>query len=141
MSGTLGKNVTLEWNYTLTSTNVLDYFALLKFKGRPSTKIMKYDKSVIVFYDSFREKVVLLQRGTPSFMLLNLKMDDKAEYCCEVNTKPSANGMQGDSEINCTQLIILGRSILNQGIRLESFLSQNDLYCIKWRLLHQTFYF
>ena len=68
-------------------------------------------------------------------------MDDKAEYCCEVNTKPSANGMQGDSEINCTQLIILGRSILNQGIRLESFLSQNDLYCIKWRLLHQTFLF
>ncbi|XP_068686464.1 hemicentin-2-like isoform X2 [Montipora foliosa] len=69
---------------------------------------MKYEKSGIVFYDSFSEKVVLLQRGTPSFMLLNLKMDDKAEYCCEVNTRPSANGMQGHSEVNCTQLIILG---------------------------------
>ena len=129
MSGTLGKNVTLEWNYTLTSTNVLDDFVLLKFQGRRSTKIMKYEKSGIVFYGSFSEKVVLLQRGTPSFMLLNLKMDDKAEYCCEVNTKPSANGMQGHSEVNCTQLIILGRSILNQDVRLESFVSQNDLYC------------
>ncbi|XP_068733723.1 limbic system-associated membrane protein-like [Montipora capricornis] len=107
VSGTLGKNVTLEWNYTLTSTNVLDYFVLLKFQGRSSTKIMKYEKSEIRFYDSFSEKVVLLQRGTPSFMLLNLKMDDKAEYCCEVNTRPSANVMQGHSEVNCTQLIIL----------------------------------
>ncbi|XP_068685522.1 hemicentin-1-like isoform X2 [Montipora foliosa] len=107
VSGTLGKNVTLEWNYTLTSTNVLDYFVLLKFKGRRSTKIMKYYKSGIVFYDSFSEKVVLLQRGTPSFMLLNLKMDDKAEYCCEVNKRPSANATEGHSEVNCTQLIIL----------------------------------
>lgn len=112
--GILSKNVTLEWNFTLGSTEVLDYFVLLKRKvnGFGTTKMVKYDKNGIVFYRSFVQRVAMLKNGTTSFMFLNLKNEDEGSYCCDVNTKLLASGKQGDSDTECTQLIILGESIL-----------------------------
>ena len=84
----------------------------LKVKGYGFTKMVKYAKDGIVFYDSFNQSVVILQNGTTSFMLLNLKNEDKGTYCCEVNTKLLASGKNGKSGTECTQLTILGESIL-----------------------------
>ena len=118
MFGILSKNVTLEWNFTLNSTKVLDYFVFLKFKlkftGYEITKMVKYDKNGIVFYGSFDQSVAMLQNGTTSFMLLNLKNEDKGTYCCEVNTRLLASGERGESDTECTQLIIYGESILTK---------------------------
>ena len=116
MSGILNKNVTLEWNFTLSSPEVLDYFELeklvLKVDGLEFTKMVKYAKDGIVFYGSFNQSVVILQNGTTSFMLLNLKTEDIGTYCCEVNTKFLASGQRGESDTECTKLIILGESPL-----------------------------
>lgn len=74
--------------------------------------MLKYDEKGIVFYGAFAQTVAMLKNGTTSFMLLNLKKENNGSYCCEVNTKLLASGKQGASDIECTQLIILGESIL-----------------------------
>lgn len=116
MLGILSKNITLEWNFTLSSTEVLDSFELeklvLKVDGLGFTKMVKYAKDGIIFYGSFNQSVVILQNGTTSFMLLNLKTEDKGTYCCEVNTKVLGSGQRGESDTKCTKLIILGESPL-----------------------------
>ena len=107
VNGILGENVTLEWNFTLASGEEFDYFVLLR---QYLTKMVKYDHTgVLLFYGSFNESVGLVRNGTPSFMLMNLKFDDGATYCCDVNTKETGGG-QGHSETECTQLKILGET-------------------------------
>ena len=93
---------------------MLDYFLLQKRKVNDHvfSKVVKYDKNGILFYDSFVKNVVILQNGTTSFMLLNLTKEDEGFYYCEVNTKPSGGGNLGRSYTEYTQLTILGKSIL-----------------------------
>lgn len=107
--GILSKNVTLEWNFTLNSARVLDYVLLQKRRVNDHgfTKVVKYDKNTILFYESFVKKVVMLQNGTTSFMLLNLTKEDEGFYYCEVNTKPSGGGNIAKSYTEYTQLKIL----------------------------------
>ena len=112
--GILSKNVTLEWNFTLNSARELDYFLLQKRRvnDHVPTKVVKYDKSGVLFYKPLVKNVVMLQNGTTSFMLLNLTKEDEGFYYCEVNTKPSGDGNIGKSYIEYTLLKILGKSIL-----------------------------
>lgn len=112
--GILSKNVTLEWNFTLNSARVLDYFLLQKRRvnDHVATKVVKYDKSGVLFYKPLVKNVVMLRNGTTSFMLLNLTKEDEGFYSCEVNTKPSGGGNIGKSYTEYTQLKILGKSIL-----------------------------
>lgn len=112
--GILSKNVTLEWNFTLNSARVLDYFLLQKRRvnDHVATKVVKYDKSGVLFYKPLVKNVVMLRNGTTSFMLLNLTKEDEGFYYCEVNTKPSGGGNIGKSYTEYTELKILGKSIL-----------------------------
>ncbi|KAK2564794.1 Opioid-binding protein/cell adhesion molecule [Acropora cervicornis] len=107
--GILGKNVTLEWNFTLNSARVLDYFVLEKrtVNDKWLKKVVKYDETGILFFESFVKSVVILQNGTTSFMLLNLTKEDEGLYCCDVTTKASGGGKNGENYRECTQLTIL----------------------------------
>lgn len=77
-----------------------------------ATKVVKYDKSGVLFYKPLVKNVVMLRNGTTSFMLLNLTKEDEGFYYCEVNTKPSGGGNIGKSYTEYTELKILGKSIL-----------------------------
>ena len=113
--GILSKNVTLEWNFTLNSARVLAYFVLQRrtVNDKWLKRVVKYDETGILFFESFGKSVVMLQNGTTSFMLLNLTKEDEGLYCCDVNTKASVGGKTGKRNRECTQLTILGKSILS----------------------------
>ena len=113
--GILSKNVTLEWNFTLNSARVLAYFVLQRrtVNDKWLKRVVKYDETGILFFESFGKSVVMLQNGTTSFMLLNLTKEDEGLYCCDVNTKASGGGKTGKRNRECTQLTILGKSILS----------------------------
>ena len=76
-------------------------------------KVVKYDETGILFFESFVKSVVMLRNGTTSFMLLNLTKEDEGLYCCDVTTKASGGGKNGENYIECTELTILGKSILS----------------------------
>ena len=103
VKGILGENVTLEWNYTLSSTEKLDYFLLLE--GGYDMIIFTESNGASI-YDSYRGRVILARNGTPSFTLINLKMsNDGKQYCLKVSTKESVAKINFD----CTLLKILGK--------------------------------
>ncbi|XP_066024471.1 hemicentin-1 isoform X2 [Pocillopora verrucosa] len=91
VKGILGENVTLEWNFTISSANeTLDYFSLLRSSY---LDMIKYSHSTgKVIYEDFKGRVDMLVDGSPKFVLLSLQReDDKAEFCLKVLTKSITN--------------------------------------------------
>ena len=103
--GILGENVTLEWNFTLTSAETFLHFLLLE--NRWKEMIIYTESNGASTYDPYKGRVTLARNGTPSFMLINLtRGNDGKKYCLKVLTK------EADSAKNywdCLRLKILGK--------------------------------
>ena len=105
--GILGENVTLEWNFTLTSAETFHYFVLLE-DGRHDM-IIYTESNGASTYDSYIGRVTLARNGTPSFTLINLTSgnDGNSEYCLKVSTKLKDDPAK--THMDCTRLEILGK--------------------------------
>ena len=103
--GILGENVTLEWNFTLTSAETFHYFALLE-DGRYDMIIFTKSNGALT-YDPYTGRVTLARNGTPSFTLINLtRGNHRTEYCLKVLTE-EADAAKSYSD--CPRLNILGK--------------------------------
>ena len=71
--------------------------------------MIKYSNDVgVVIYSDFIGLVGIATNGTPAFTLLNLELnDDKAKFCCKVNTKRAA-GSNRNIYKDCVALKLLG---------------------------------
>lgn len=91
VKGILGENVTLGWNFTISSAETLDYFVLL----RSSDDMIRYDhsKGEVTIFENFKGRVAMSVDGSPKFVLFNLQgKDDKAKFCLKVYTKIKSTG-------------------------------------------------
>lgn len=108
--GILGENVTLRWSFKTDASNQLDYFTLLK-DGMYDMITYYNVTDKLVYYEPYNQSSVALERNaTPSFILINLKSDDVAKYCCKVYTSKTMEGSQGNTHIKCTHLKLLGKA-------------------------------
>ena len=106
--GILSENVTLEWNFTLTSANesLVDFVL-----SREYSKMIKYSVHTgVLLFASYGGRVGLEGNGTSSFILINLKKNDKGTYCCGVTTIFTGE-QQVNIEVKCTRLKILGKAL------------------------------
>lgn len=91
VKGILGENVTLGWNFTISSDETLDYFVLF----RSSDDMIRYDhsKGEVTIFENFKGRVAMSVDGSPKFVLFNLQgKDDKAKFCLKVYTKIKSTG-------------------------------------------------
>ncbi|CAH3158834.1 unnamed protein product, partial [Pocillopora meandrina] len=91
VKGILGENVTLGWNFTISSAETLDNFVLL----RSSDDMIRYDhsKGEVTIFENFKGRVAMSVDGSPKFVLFNLQgKDDKAKFCLKVYTKIKSTG-------------------------------------------------
>lgn len=91
VKGILGENVTLGWNFTISSAETLDNFVLL----RSSDDMIRYDHSQgeVTIFENFKGRVAMSVDGSPKFVLFNLQgKDDKAKFCLKVYTKIKSTG-------------------------------------------------
>lgn len=123
--GILGENVTLEWNFTLATTNeTLNYFMLLRNRHIPMIEYS--DVKGLIPYESYKGRVGLVRNGIPSFIFINLKKNDEGLYCCQVNfIKIETNN--GDFKMKCTQLKILVRPTVVSISRNQTLNQTNDV--------------
>ncbi|KAL9964707.1 hypothetical protein ACROYT_G028383 [Oculina patagonica] len=125
VEGVLGENVTLEWKFSLVSTNeTFDYFLLLKNVD----DMIKYSHDVgVVIYDGFTGSVGLAANGTPAFILTNLKLsDDKAKFCCKVGIKRKRDS-RGYILKHCVVLNLLVRPSIVEISRNQTLNESNDV--------------
>ena len=117
--GILGENVTMEWNFTLTSAETFDFFLLLE----NSNFMSKYSENKgSVIYKRYRGHVILERNGTPSFTLTNLKPRNNGNvYCLNVGTQETVQ--EGEMYSNCSRLMILGKGIFKLPMYLFVFYS------------------
>lgn len=103
--GILSENVTLEWNFTLTSAETFHHFLLLE--GGRNDMIIYTESKGASTYDPYIGRVTLARNGTPSFTLINLtRGNDGKEYCLKVSAlKEDVAKANSD----CTRLKILGK--------------------------------
>ena len=121
VEGVLGENVTLEWQFSLVSTNEkFSYFALFQ----NGDDMLMYTKDVgAVIYKRYNGSVGLASNGTPSFILANLQWsNDKAKFCCKVGTTRNHYS-------HCVVLKLLGES-KGKSINRYQYYPNILTYCI-----------